>query len=180
MYTTDGHEKFIELLTRHEGVIRASIRAVVRQPEDVDEIMQAVSVTAWRRFDSVTDVDGFAKWACVIARYEILKFQRTKARDRFELDEALMSKIVDEGAEETNVRSSRMAHLQECLNKLPELRRMLVLQVYAPGCTMKDVAARMGKSQDGLYQLLRRIRLELKSCVEVQAAQSDGSRGLAR
>jgi len=183
METTNGHEKFIELLARHEGVIRASIRAVVRRPEDVDEIMQSVSLTAWRRFDSVTDVEGFAKWACVIARYEILKFQRAKARDRFELDEALMAKIVDEGAEETKTRSSRMAHLQECLNKLPELRRLLVMQVYAPGCSMKDVAERMGKSQDGLYQLLRRIRLELKTCVEVQASRTDGpdgNRGLAR
>ena len=63
MNTDNGHEKFIELLARHEGVIRASIRAVVRRPEDVDEIMQAVSITAWRRFDSVTDVEGFAKWA---------------------------------------------------------------------------------------------------------------------
>ena len=65
------------------------------------------------------------------------------------------------------------------LNKLPELRRLLVMQVYAPGCSMKDVAERMGKSQDGLYQLLRRIRLELKECVEVQAS-TDGDRGLAR
>ena len=170
----DGHEKFIELLTRHEGVIRASIRAVVRRPEDVDEIMQAVSVTAWRKFESVSDVDGFAKWACVIARYEILKSQRSKARDRFELDEALIEKIVDEGAEETKVRSSRMVHLEACLNKLPDTRRALVLQVYAPGCSMKTVADRMGKTQDGLYQLLRRIRLELKQCVEVQASKEGG------
>jgi RNA polymerase sigma-70 factor, ECF subfamily len=172
--SADSHEKFIELLARHEGVIRASIRAVIRRPEDVDEVMQAVSLTAWRRYDSVTDTDGFAKWACVIARYEILKFQREKARDRFELDEALIAKIVDEGADELKTRSPHMAHLEDCLKQLPEMRRLMVLQAYAPGCSMKTLAERLGKSQEGLYQLLRRIRLELKDCVEMQNAREGG------
>lgn len=165
--TFDSHETFIELLTKHEGLIRASIRAVIRRTEDVDEVMQAVSLTAWRRFDSVTDVDGFAKWACVIARFEILKFQRSKARDRFELDEALMAKIIDEGTEDLLARVLRMELLADCVKRLPESRRSLVLQAYAPGCSMKALAERLGKSQEGLYQLLRRIRLELKRCVDL-------------
>jgi len=164
---SNNHEKFIELLTKHEGLIRASIRAVIRRTEDVDEVMQVVSLTAWRRFDSVTDVDGFTKWACVIARFEILKFQRSKARDRFELDETLMAKIVDEGAEDLLVRGRRMELLDDCVKRLRESRRSLVLQAYAPGCSMKALAERLGKSQEGLYQLLRRIRLELKRCVDL-------------
>lgn len=165
----DSHEMFIKLLTKHEGIIRASIRAVIRRTEDVDEVMQAVSLVAWRRFDSVTDVEGFAKWACVIARYEILKFRRAKARDRLELDEVLVAKIIDEGAAEVSVRSQRIAHLEGCLKRLPEPRRLLVMKLYSPGCSMKTVAEQMGKSPEGLYQLLRRIRLELKRCVEIQA-----------
>jgi len=167
--SADSHEMFIKLLTKHEGIIRASIRAVIRRTDDVDEVMQAVSLVAWRRFDSVTDVEGFAKWACVIARYEILKFRRSKARDRLELDEVLVAKIIDEGAEELSVRSRRIAHLEGCLKRLPESRRLLVMKVYSPGCSMKAVARQMGKSPEGLYQLLLRIRLELKRCVEIQA-----------
>ena len=174
--SADSHEEFIKLLVRHEGVIRASIRAVVRRPEDVDEVMQDVSLTAWRRFDSVTDAEGFAKWACVIARYRILKFQRDKARDRFELDEALIARIVDEGAEEIKDRTRRMSRLEDCLTRLPEPRRRLVMQAYAPGCSMKTMAEYLGKSQEGLYQLLRRIRLELKRCVEMHSAEDGGLR----
>lgn len=166
-----NHELFIELLTKHEAVIRASIRAVLRRTEDVDDVMQAVSLVAWRRFDSVTDVTGFARWACVIARYEILKFQRAKARDRFELDAALVAKIIDEGADEIPARCQRMSYLETCLKRLPESRRALVMQSYAPGSSMKGVAEQLGKSQQGLYQLLRRIRLELKRCVEMRFAR---------
>jgi RNA polymerase sigma-70 factor (ECF subfamily) len=59
-----------------------------------------------------------------------------------------------------------MRALESCLQKLPEDRRKLVLGCYVPGVSIKDIAARTGRSEDGLYQLLRRIRLELQRCVE--------------
>lgn len=173
--STHSHERFIALLTEHEGVIRASIRSVIQRPEDVAEIMQAVSLAMWRKFDSLTDSTGFAKWACVIARYEILKFRREKARERFQLDDVLVALILEEGAQQIPLRVGRMAHLEACLEKLPESRRALVLQAYAQGCSMKVLAERIGKSQDGLYQLLRRIREELRACVESQLASDMGA-----
>lgn len=173
--SNDSHEIFIALLTKHEPVIRATIHAVIRRPEDVDEVMQAVSLVAWRKFDSVTNADGFAKWACVIARYEILKFQRARATDRFQLDEDLVEKLTEEGAEEIPARSQRIIHLEACLKRLPEQRRELVMQAYEPGCSIKDLARELGKSKDGLYQLLRRIRLELKRCVEKRSAIKGGA-----
>ncbi|MCL4177253.1 MAG: hypothetical protein KJ072_05860 [Verrucomicrobia bacterium] len=81
-----AHEAFIMLLLLHEAGIRAFIRTVVHRAEDVDEVMQAVGLVAWRKFDSLTDREGFGRWACVIARYETLRFLRTRARDRFVLD----------------------------------------------------------------------------------------------
>ena len=86
-----------------------------------------------------------------------------------------MAKIVDEGTEDLLARSRRMEFLNGCLKKLPESRRSLVLQAYAPGCSLKALAERLGKSQEGLYQLLRRIRLELQRCVDLHLAQ-DGER----
>ncbi|MEC5125621.1 sigma-70 family RNA polymerase sigma factor [Verrucomicrobiales bacterium BCK34] len=167
----DNHERFISLLTKHERVIRASIGAVIRRPEDVDEIMQNVSLVAWRKFETLTDLDGFAKWACVIARYEIMAFQRNKARDRFELNEALIEKITAEAATEIPVTNRRLQLLDSCLQKLPRERRSLVMTAYEPGLKTMDLAEKLGKSVDGLYQLLRRIRLELKECVDRELAQ---------
>ena len=46
------HAAFIRLLSRHEPVIRASIRSVVRQAEDLEEVMQMTSLAAWNKFDS--------------------------------------------------------------------------------------------------------------------------------
>jgi RNA polymerase sigma-70 factor (ECF subfamily) len=164
-------ETFIVLLQRHEAGVRAFIRTAVHRTEDVDDIMQAVSVVAWRKFGALTDLEGFGRWACVIARYEVLKFQRARARDRFVLDEALLEQILEEGADECLERKRRLSLLEQCLDKLPGSRRELLFQVYAPGCTVRAIAERLGRSEDALYQLLRRLRLELKQCVQMGSVE---------
>ena len=160
-------EEFITLLLQHEPTVRAAIRAVIHRPEDVDEVMQAVSLVAWRKFDSLTDREGFGRWACVIARYEVLKFLRGRARDRFVLDESLMERIFAEAEAEDAVRRRRLSLLERCIEKLSADRRSLILQAYTPGRTIRSIAETMGRSEDSLYQLLRRLRLDLRRCVEL-------------
>ena len=169
------HAAFIQLLSRHEPVIRASIRSVVRRPEDVDEVMQMTSLAAWNKFNMFQDHDQFAKWACVIARYETLRFRRNQARDRFELNPDLVTLIVDEAAEESPIRSQRLELLEACLQKLPEGRRALVMQAYQPGRSIEDFAHEIGKNRDALYQLLRRIRMTLMKCVDSRLASEGGA-----
>jgi RNA polymerase sigma-70 factor (ECF subfamily) len=168
-----SHETFILLLLRHEPVVRAAIRAVVFRAEDVDEIMQAVSLVAWRKFDTLTDPTGFGRWACMIARHEVLKFRRAKARDRFVLSESLVEQIIYEAGMECEVRAERLSLLERCLEKLPGPRRQLLMQVYSPGCTTRALAEHLGQSEDALYQMLRRLRLELKRCVELGLANGE-------
>ena len=61
---SDFHESFVRALTRHERVIRAYIRGTgITRPEDVDEIMQEVSLAAWKKFDQLDDVEEFPVWA---------------------------------------------------------------------------------------------------------------------
>ena len=162
----DKHEQFIALLSRHEPVIRAAIRASLIKQHDVDEVMQRVSIAAWRKFDDLSDPSGFPKWACMIARYEILKFRRGKARDRLQLDDELVGKLAVESAETVSMRSRRIAYLEQCLEELPDDRRKLVLQAYQPGVSTKGLAENSGKKADAVYQLLRRIRMALMLCVE--------------
>jgi RNA polymerase sigma-70 factor (ECF subfamily) len=71
-------------------------------------------------------------------------------------------------------RQRRLSLLERCLQKLPENRRELLLHAYSPGCTTRAAAQRLGKSEDSLYQLLRRLRLELKRCVEQGLTEEGG------
>jgi RNA polymerase sigma-70 factor, ECF subfamily len=165
-HTPANDEAFVQLLSRHEPVVRAYLRGLVARMEEVDELMPEVALVAWNKFAELEDRSAFAKWACVIARYEVLRHRRDKARDRLVLDDDVIARLATEAEEETPQTESQLRALEVCLQKLPDDRRKLVLGCYVPGAAIKDIAARTGRSEDGLYQLLRRIRLELQRCVE--------------
>ena len=86
----------MQLLARHEPVIRGYLRSLVSRAADVDELMPDVALVAWRKFSELREPEAFPRWACVIARYEALRFHRDRARDRLVLDEAVIAKLADD------------------------------------------------------------------------------------
>ena len=171
MASTDHQNAtFLRLLARHDPAIRAFIRATIPDETDVAEVMQNVSVIAWKKFSDLEEPEtDFGKWASVIARYEILKFRRGKARDRLVLDNDIVEKLVDEGVEEVSSRQHWIEALEYCLKKLPAARRELLLRAYHPDVSMKKLAAEMNKKPNALYQALSRLRLSLADCIQREA-----------
>ena len=162
--TNEG--QFVQLLAKHEPEIRAFIRASLPSSHDVAEVMQNVSLIAWKKFSELDNAEtDFAPWTCVIARFEILKYRRNLARDRFVLDESIIEQLCEEGEAETALRSQQIAQLEVCLQKLPQERRDLAIKAYSPGVSIKSLAQQCGRKPDALYQLLRRIRQELEACI---------------
>lgn len=169
------HDAFLRLFTRHEPELRAFVRSCLPRPNDVDEVMQEVSLVAWRKFGDLADRSRFAPWACLIARYEILKYRRAHARNRLLLDESVIEALADEATAEMPLHQRRLAALEACFEKLPTDRRDLVIASYTPGTSQKDVARRAGRTEGSLYQLLSRIRQELWRCVELTLAREAGA-----
>ncbi|HCN77698.1 MAG TPA: RNA polymerase subunit sigma-24 [Verrucomicrobiales bacterium] len=167
----DPNEGFLRLWTHHEPELRTFVHACLPCAAEVDEVMQEVSLVAWRKFSTLEDHGQFPRWACLIARYEILMARRRHARDRLVLDEDIVEKLAEEGAEEMSERHRQLNALDDCVAKLPRERRELALAAYAPETSMKELAARLGRTEGSLYQLLARIRQELLRCVEHTLAQ---------
>lgn len=167
----DPNEGFLRLWTHHEPELRAFVHACLPRALAVDEVMQDVSLVAWRKFPTLTDHTQFPRWVCLIARYEILMARRRYARDRLVLDEDIIAKLAEEGAEEMSVRHQQLDALDGCIAKLPRELRDLALAAYAPETSMKELAAQLGRTEGSLYQLLARIRQDLLRCVERTLAQ---------
>lgn len=162
------YERFVRLFTLHEAAVRAFVRSLMPHSDHSDEIMQEVSVVAWRKFErSLDDHDEeFVRWLCTIARFEVLRYRRKLARDRLVLDEDVLSLLADEGLEEVSLRAKQRLALDGCLRKLNHGHRELVLRAYAADQSIRELAAEIGKSPDAVYQLLRRIRVKLLDCIE--------------
>ncbi len=69
-------------LARHERWLRTIVRARVREPEGVDEVMQEVAMAAVRQKSPVTDPTKVAPWLYRVAVMQSLIFRRTQGRRR--------------------------------------------------------------------------------------------------
>jgi len=164
--TLNPHEIFLRLWMQHEPELRAFVRSCCPHAQEVDDVMQEVSVAALRKFSTLDDHSAFGPWTCLIARYELLSARRRFARDRLILAEDIVQLLADEGSRELPLRQRQLQVLDQCIEKLPRERRELALAAYAKGTTIREIAAQLGRTEGSLYQLLARIRKGLHRCME--------------
>lgn len=169
----DPHETFLRLWMQHEPELRAFVRSCCPKAQEVDDVMQEVSVAAMRKFSTLDDHAAFGPWACLIARYELLSARRRFARDRLVLAEDVIGLLVDEGAQELSLRQQQLRELDQCIEKLPRERRELALAAYAKDTTIRELARQLKRTEGSLYQLLARIRMKLHRCMTRELAGGD-------
>ncbi|MEM7602243.1 MAG: sigma-70 family RNA polymerase sigma factor, partial [Verrucomicrobiota bacterium] len=144
--TDERYEQFVSLFTRHEPGLRAFVRSLVFSWDDANEVMQNTGLVLWRKFDSFDQETDFMRWACVVARFEVLAWRRDKARDRHVFDEDLVNMLAEESADDHEVLARERRALEICLQKLPEKQRRIVISAYEPGVRLNQVAEALGKS----------------------------------
>jgi RNA polymerase sigma-70 factor len=167
-----NQEKIASLLMRHNSVIYGYILACLRNCADADDVLQEVTVAAIRS-DVVPPTDAdFLRWVREVARRRVLEFLRDRGRFR-PLDPRLSQRLLDQSAwmEQADGGLSIRDAVSRCVGKLSEEQRRLVAARYGGEHEkVEQLARRFGRSPGGVYQLLHRIRLMLRACVERRLA----------
>tara|TARA_B110000483_G_scaffold236388_1_gene309419 strand:- start:6123 stop:6617 length:495 start_codon:yes stop_codon:yes gene_type:complete len=152
----------------HEGRLRSLLRALLPNWSDVDEVMQETSLVAWRKFDGFTPDSNFMAWAATIARYEALNHLRQQRREPLVFSDAVIDLIVAESVAEPVALSRERQALDRCLEKLPPPERELLMLSYQPGAKLHEVATKLGRSVQGYYKTIQRLRQRLLECIQSQ------------
>jgi RNA polymerase sigma-70 factor (ECF subfamily) len=166
-----SYESFVQLFARHEPGLRSFVRPLVPTCDDMDEVIQQTCLVLWRKYGEFEPGSEFLKWACTVARFEVLKHRRAKARDRHLFGEELIALLADEGAAESARRERERRALDACIDRLGPQPRELIRRCYAGGARINEIARSLGRSATGLYKALDRIRLLLLECIELHLAQ---------
>lgn len=170
----DRYETFLALLARHERAIRGVVRSVLPSSHDADEVMQEVGLACWRKFSDFQNnasPDGFFRWACVVARFEILKYRRKCARDRLVLSEEIIQLLAADAEERCAVAASERHALEACLKRLPPADQRLLLSVHTPGDSVAAIARQLGQQTRRLYSRIARLRELVGECVRRKLAE---------
>lgn len=159
----------MQLFARTESSVRAFVRALVWVGVDVDDLMQNVGLACWRKF-STFDVDGgpdeFLRWACVVARFEVLLARRRIARDRLVLDESVIEQLADDAEQRFERAERERTAIAGCLEQLDDAAQRLLLAVHTPGDAVARVSDETGVAARKLYRKLDLLRARLRRCVE--------------
>ena len=160
------------LLMQHRTALYGYIYACVRNHADAEDILQNVSVAVTESIDKLEDDAGFLPWAREIARRRVLAHRRTAGREQA-FDPEILCRLAEasERVEETCSSSAHRSALLTCLEKLPPRSRKLIAMRYETSKNgMQELAERFGRSVQGIYAQVKRIKARLRDCVRRRLA----------
>ncbi|MEM9367884.1 MAG: sigma-70 family RNA polymerase sigma factor [Planctomycetota bacterium] len=171
-----SYHEFVGLLSRSDRIIRRFVSTLLPHGDAVDDVVQETALECWRRFDGFVPTDpddaaaDFGRWACVIARYKAMSWQRDHSRDRLVFREEVMEKIADSGLQYLSRIDDEQRAIEHCLQKLEPDQRRLVLSVHSPGESIAKIASETGENARRLYRQVNTLRQGLFHCVQGRLA----------
>jgi RNA polymerase sigma-70 factor (ECF subfamily) len=152
----------------HAGWLRTVLRARVRNDDVADELLQAVSVSAWTHRDQLKDETRAGPWLYRIALRQVLMFWRSHGRERrrYEtLDDAARSKLRDHRASDPLQWLTRQEVHQQIrlsLGRMSAQDREILMLKHAEHWTYAQIAGYLGLTMDKVIHRLARARARLK------------------
>lgn len=169
----DESLRFISEFARNQNAVHAYIRALVFNRSDAEDLMQNVSLTLWKKWNTFDPTTDFLRWACGVAFIEILRYRRKSAKDRVWFSEPLMELLAVDYQQHADTYSNRLDALATCIEKLNGDDRRLIEIRYRQGGSVSSLADELGKPLSTIYKMLLRIRQSLRRCIDsTMAAQS--------
>ncbi len=174
MIESDYRSKVAALLMRHHDALYAYILACLRSHNDVDDVLQNVSIAVIETEDPPTEDGQFLAWSREIARRRVLEHWR-KSKRLLPVDPTIAQRLADAAARldgsEADPDNPRRDALMNCLESLPPESQQLIAARYDGSADdVAELAKRFGRSEQGVYSLLYRIRNALRSCVDQKLA----------
>jgi RNA polymerase sigma-70 factor (ECF subfamily) len=169
--TEQPNSEFMELLARHQSQLFGYIFANVQNMADAEDLYQQTSIVLWQKFDTFEQGTDFVSWACQTAQFQVLNFLRVKRRSRVCFSDSLVEDLAVSQQDRSEELSLLRVALRYCVERLKAADRKLLDLCYYSGTTIGAAAASIGRSADGVYKSLDRIRSGLAECIRRRLAE---------
>ncbi len=161
------------LWMQSQPAVSAYIAASVYDIHHAEDLVQEVAQVVAEKFADFDDAFSFTSWALGIARHRLLKYYRSRARDRLVLSEAALNRLGESLERVEHEAEDRRAALKKCLERVTGRRREVLEMRYSANTRVADIARHFGMSPDGVSVMLHRIRAVLFGCIQQQLANRD-------
>lgn len=168
----------IETLMRrfyaNQGKLRGYVFSATRDYHATEDILQEVAIVVAKKASTYDSERPALPWFMGIARNQIQRHYRAKGKEAanvsFELLEDFMPLY---SSYETEEITERQLALKNCMEKLPEKQKRIMQLRYVEELDCSQISKTIGRSIQGIYGLLKRMKLGLRKCVEFQLTQPE-------
>jgi RNA polymerase sigma-70 factor (ECF subfamily) len=175
-FDTESMRELARHWVQSQPVISAYLTANVVDMHHAEDLVQEVAQVVAEKFAEYDRRRSFTSWSLGIARNRLLKYYRTRARDRLVLSEAALNKLGEALERVEHEAEDRRAALRACLEKVLGRRRRVLEMRYGENAKVGEIAAQFGMSCDGVSVMLHRVRTMLMGCIERHLARSEAPR----
>ena len=157
-------EEFDGLVATHQEPVWRYLRFLGAEGHQAEDLLQETFLAVWKQPFEVRDPGSTRGYLFTVARNQFLMAaRRQRVRSHFEdiesADAAWAPYAADGGDE-------YIEHLRSCVAGLSGRGREAVRLSYEESRSRDEIGTSLNLSRDGVKTLMRRIRQELKACVE--------------
>ena len=171
---TDITEELTVRWTQAQPLVTSYITSVVRDFNNVEDVVQEVAVAVARGYAASDRSRPFVPWALGIARHKVADFQRKSFRNKQVFDSDLLKTIERAHREiEPEAQDIRRA-LDTCVERLQDKGKTLVQMRYTDNLMPAQIAERIGMTANAVTVGLHRIRKALSECIRKHTSDKGG------
>jgi RNA polymerase sigma-70 factor, ECF subfamily len=167
--------RFGQQLVAIQRQLFAYVVQLVGRTADADDVLQEVNRVLWEKCGEFVPGTNLTAWAYKVAYFEVLRYRKTKGRERLRFADATLELIADEAAAVADSEPERARALTSCIEKLPADDRDLIRKRYLREHDVAALAEQTGRSEQAIYRALARARGQLLECVR-RAVAAEGLR----
>ena len=166
-------ERLVALISVNQDDLYRYVYSLLPHTEDAKDVLQEALLAITGKFDEYDPSRPFLPWACKFAYYKVMQHRDQNQRQVRLFSTEVLELLAIERAEHAHVLQSRLAALEQCLDKLRPGDRELLRHRYHAKLSIDDIAARVGQSRRTLLRNLQRLRHSLFDCVGSNALLGD-------
>jgi RNA polymerase sigma-70 factor (ECF subfamily) len=163
----DRSSAFLGQILHSQQDLRNYLHHLHPHAQDLDDLMQETCLKLWQEFEDYDSTRPFLPWAMRIGYFQVLRFRKTRSRDRLVFSDELLELLVTETPADSQAQALRHA-LDECLGKLTPRARETLFARCAQDSSIADLAKGRRQSVHALYRLLNQARTQLTTCIRRQ------------
>ena len=166
----DRSSELVQLMMKYQRKLFGYILTLVPSRSDAEDILQETSLTICEKFADFETGTNFYSWACQIAYWKVRAARKKFATSKVIFNEEVLEAVAQTRLEMEDELDIRHNALSRCLHKLNERDRRMVLVRYESGHNVKAAAQACGRTIQGAYKALNRIRKTLHDCVSLEVS----------